>query len=89
MHSEFWWGKLLENGHLEDQEENNNRIDVVEICCEHARWIELAQDRVQRRAFISGVEYSGSASRELVNFTFSVIFMSNGTMFLLHRSNNF
>jgi hypothetical protein len=43
-------------------------MDLRAIGCEDGRWMELAQGRVQWRLFgISGVEPSGSATRELVN----------------------
>jgi len=41
-------------------------MDLREIGCEDGRWMELAQDRVQIWV-ISGIETSGSATRELVN----------------------
>jgi hypothetical protein len=43
-------------------------MDLREIHCEDGRWMELAQDRVQwRGSCISGVETSGSDTRDLVN----------------------
>jgi len=45
-------------------------MDLKKTGCEDGRWIKLAQDRVQRRAFVGSinwVEPSGSATRELVS----------------------
>jgi hypothetical protein len=35
--------------------ENNVRLDLWEIRIDGANWIQLAQDRVQRRAFVNTV----------------------------------
>jgi hypothetical protein len=45
MRSEFWWGNLVEKGHLEDQERDVS-IELLfrEIDCEDWRWTELACD---------------------------------------------
>jgi hypothetical protein len=40
----------MENDCLKDGEryENNVKMDVTEISCEDQRWLELAQDHIQR-----------------------------------------
>jgi hypothetical protein len=43
-------------------------MELRKIDCEDGRWIELAQDSVQWRAFVTeGVELSGSATRQVVS----------------------
>jgi hypothetical protein len=42
-------------------------MDLREICCEDRRWMELAQDRVQRRAFVLAVSNLRVLLPELVN----------------------
>lgn len=48
MDTEFWWGKLLENVHLEDQEDNI-KMDIRKIGYENCKRMELAQDRIRQR----------------------------------------
>jgi hypothetical protein len=47
MHKEFWWGNIQENVHFEDH--GGVRI-ILKWTVE--RWMEVIQDRVQRRAFV-------------------------------------
>jgi hypothetical protein len=47
MRTKFWWRNNLRNVHLKDTER-----DLREKSCEDGRSMEVAQDRVQWRAFV-------------------------------------
>jgi hypothetical protein len=53
MRTEFWWGKLLESGHVTDETKAKNIIvSEIQAHCEYERWLTLAQESVQTRTLI-------------------------------------
>jgi len=59
MNTEFWWENFLENVHLNKctkdiggGRQGNIKADLKEVDCEHWRWTELVQDRVQWWALV-------------------------------------
>jgi len=64
IHTKFRWRNLFEPLHLEDREGGGGSAATVSVSkmvlrnmlgCEDGRWMELAQDRVQWRAFVLAV----------------------------------
>jgi hypothetical protein len=43
---ELWWGNLLGNVHLEDEDGRETKVDLWGIGCEDGNWIKLAWDYV-------------------------------------------
>jgi hypothetical protein len=58
MRTDFWWGNLKKRHRYEDLDvsvENNIKMDLREIGWGGMGWIDLIQDRDQRRAFVKTV----------------------------------
>jgi hypothetical protein len=51
----FWLGGPKARDHWEDLGVDNIKMDLREIGIDRANWIQLAQDRVQWRAFVNTV----------------------------------